>query len=445
MAAKIHELRQERQNLAKKANAALMAARDAARTRPEGLFTEAETAEQKDYDAKLAGLDREIEIEEKILDRERLYGSAGGHAGPFPAVPSSGPQPDPEPPASRQGFKSLGQMLLAAKEAARGQQFADQRLYAAAAGANESVDSEGAFLVQTDWGGTLMATVYETGQLASRCTKQPIGASANGVRFNLIDETSRATGSRYGALQVYWAAEADTFTASKPKFRRIEMLLKKIIGLMYVTDELLADAVALEGYVNQWFPKEIAFMLDDAIYRGPGAGRALGVLNAPCLVTINKEAGQAAKTINATNLEKMYAAMPSSSLSNAEWFVNVECWPQIFQLNHAIGTAGVPVFLPGGGISGTPFGTLFGRPITPIEQADALGTLGDILLADFSRYMLIDKGPVQTAASIHVKFLTDEMAYRWVLRVDGQPIPNSPISPYKGAQTLSPFVALQAR
>ena len=71
--------------------------------------------------------------------------------------------------------------------------------------------------------------------------------------------------------------------------------------------------------------------------------------------------------------------------------------------------------------------------------------MGDIGLFDLSRYLIADKGPIQTAASIHVKFLTDEMAFRWVLRVDGQPIPNSPITPYKGAQTLSPFVALQTR
>jgi HK97 family phage major capsid protein len=86
-----------------------------------------------------------------------------------------------------------------------------------------------------------------------------------------------------------------------------------------------------------------------------------------------------------------------------------------------------------------------GRPIIPIEQASTVGTVGDIVLADMSQYLMIDKGGVQQAESIHVRFTYDETVYRFVTRVDGQPLWNLPMTPAKSTATLSPFVALATR
>ena len=68
-----------------------------------------------------------------------------------------------------------------------------------------------------------------------------------------------------------------------------------------------------------------------------------------------------------------------------------------------------------------------------------------MILGDFSQYLLIDKGGINAASSIHVRFLYDESVFRFIYRVDGQPIWNKPITPYKGSNTLSPFVALAKR
>ena len=88
---------------------------------------------------------------------------------------------------------------------------------------------------------------------------------------------------------------------------------------------------------------------------------------------------------------------------------------------------------------------MFGRPIVPLEQCSSLGAVGDIILGDMSQYLLIDKGGINSASSIHVRFLYDESVFRFIYRVDGQPIWNKPITPYKGSNTLSPFVTLAAR
>jgi len=104
----------------------------------------------------------------------------------------------------------------------------------------------------------------------------------------------------------------------------------------------------------------------------------------------------------------------------------------------------VPVFL-NANMANAPFGTLMGRPITPIEQASTVGTVGDIIFADFSQYKMIEKGGINADSSIHVAFLTDETVFRWTLRTDGQPKRNAALTPYKGSSTLSPFITLASR
>ena len=166
----------------------------------------------------------------------------------------------------------------------------------------------------------------------------------------------------------------------------------------------------------------------------------------PALVTVAKEAGQPAATLQPENIIKMWSRCYNRSRLNSVWFINQDIEPQLFTLAIQVGTGGGTVYMPPGGLSSQPYGTLFGRPVIPIEQCATLGTTGDIVLADMSQYLLIDKGGVQSASSIHVRFVNDESVFRFVYRVDGQPIWHSPLTPYKGSSnTVSPFITLATR
>lgn len=351
--------------------------------------------------------------------------------------------------AEKDKFGSAGEFFLAVMRAASPQPFVDPRLRVsmrnAATGLQEGIPSDGGFLVQQDFQQTLLARAYETGQVAARCRRVPISANSNGLKIPGIDETSRATGSRWGGVRAYWIGEADAKTATKPKFRMIELNLQKLVGLCYATDELLQDATALASVIEQAFAEEFGFMLDDAVINGTGAGQPLGVMSAPCLVTVAKEVGQLADTVVYENIVNMWARLYARSRPNAVWFINQDVEPQLFTMGIQIGTGGSPVYMPPGGAAAAPYGTLFGRPVIPIEQCQTLGDAGDILLADFSQYILIDKGGIQSASSIHVRFVYDESVFRFVYRVDGQPLWNATLTPFKGSNTLSPFVRLAAR
>ena len=70
--------------------------------------------------------------------------------------------------------------------------------------------------------------------------------------------------------------------------------------------------------------------------------------------------------------------------------------------------------------------------------------MGDIVLADWSQYKLATVGGVN-AASPCTAFLTDQMAYRVIRRVDGLRPGRVRLTPYKGtANTMSPFIILES-
>jgi len=362
------------------------------------------------------------------------------------------PNDNQKPKEKEPVYKSLGEQLqdvVAVKKSPFSKEGieANTRLteVVAATGASISLPSDGGFLIDTQFSTNLAKGVQETGKLVNRCFKIPLSGNNNGIKLRMMDETSRANGSRFGGIQVYWTDEGGTTTKSKPKLKVFDLSLSKIMGLMYATDELLQDASALESAVMQWFPNEFGFELDDTIINGTGAGQPLGLLNAAATVSVDKEDGQAATTIVPDNMIKMYSRF-SGNLSTSAWFINRDVIPQLYTMAQAVGTSGPLVFMPANQMTGKPFNTLLGLPIIEVEQCATIGTVGDIILADLSQYALIDKGGINAASSMHVQFLTEEMTFRWTYRVNGKPLADSPLTPFKGTgNTRSPFITLATR
>jgi len=335
---------------------------------------------------------------------------------------------------------ALGNFAQAVRASALGQSF-DPRLHAAATGSGTQTDSNLGFAIPQEVAPGIEREMYETGDVLSRCDVRTV--SGNSITYNVMDETSRADGSRGGGVLGYWVDEGTAPTASNTKLARIELKLRKVGAFGVMTDELLADATALGGELEAAFSAELQFQTENRIYRGNGASAPQGFLVAPCLVSVTKETNQVAATINTVNLSKMWSRMPARSQKNAVWYINVDCGPQLDELSQAIGTAGTAPRFVNYGPDGVL--TIKGRPVIAVEYAESVGTVGDIALVDMSKYRVIRKGGVEQASSMHVYFSTGEQAFRAFYRVDGQAVPRAAITPFKGSNTLSPFVVLQTR
>jgi HK97 family phage major capsid protein len=66
------------------------------------------------------------------------------------------------------------------------------------------------------------------------------------------------------------------------------------------------------------------------------------------------------------------------------------------------------------------YALLKGRPVLTVEQCPALGTAGDLVLADLSKYIIVDGG-LNAMLSFHVLFDSDGVSFRFTMRVDGKP------------------------
>jgi HK97 family phage major capsid protein len=217
--------------------------------------------------------------------------------------------------------------------------------------------------------------------------------------------------------------------------------------MFFASDEILKNAPILQGEMESLFREEFAFKGQDLAINGSGAGEALGVMAAPCLVTVAKETNQVADTILFENLVKMKARVRLRSRNSLVWLANQDVEPQLYTLSLPVGTGGsvMPVYIPSQNQDSGVSGTLLGVPIVFIEHCATLGDAGDILLGDWSMYYAANKGGIESASSIHLKFDYNQTAFRFVTWFDGQPRVKSALTPYKGSNTVSPFVALAAR
>lgn len=435
-------------------------------------MTPEESQEYDRYMAEAADLKERYELEQRQSAQAAQRAAVSDMRQSFNAIPSPqelltrGPiarvsqmrerwQDDP-----KRGYDSAGHFMVdvwAAGMPNMGPSDLLVRLQAAATGMNQQQGAMGGFALPPQFA-TDIYDGFATSpmNLMALCDVYPV--TGESLTFPRNPETSRATGSRYGGVRGYWLSEAGQITSSNPKLGqlKLEPIDKELAVLVYVTDRLLRNAPALETYVRRAAGEEIMWLVNDAILRGTGAGQPLGILNAGATVSVSKETGQAAATIELENINKMVGRLHPSAEAGAVWYRNKSTESEMEALAVNVGVGGIPVFL----ASPTGFPNvaerrqqqLKGLPMQTIEWCSGLGTVGDLILMNLKYYALgvqagdSGDGQVREAMSMHLRFDYAETAFRFMFGVDGQPWHTAPITPaYGTANTLSAFITLATR
>jgi len=312
---------------------------------------------------------------------------------------------------------------------------------ARASGMNETSPVDGGFLVQPDQSARLIEPLFAPGGDAILSRLNTTNVTGNGLTFQAIDETTKSSSS-WGGIVMYWLGEGALKTESAPKLRKVELKLKKVAGLCYLTDELMDDAPALSSRIERGFQVALRNALVKSIISGTGAGQPLGLLNSGAKISISAETGQAAATIVTENILNMRERLTPGALSPV-WLYNPTCYKQLFQLQVGLGTAAALVS--GQNIQSAGMQSMLGIPMVECPWCSVLGTVGDLILVDLGQYEFIQKGGPQVAYSIHVKFLYDETAMRIVYRCDGMPSAVAATTLEDGTTTAAPIITLATR
>ncbi|MFC5353548.1 phage major capsid protein [Azospirillum himalayense] len=434
----IENLRARQQELQAEAEAIVNAADEEGRD-----LTEDELESVQASKTEIDKLSKQIAAREAI----QITNGPGRRTAPEPSNgPATGPRqtiaPTPRNSDPRHGFRNFGEFAKTVMDAGSRNESALTRMSnVASTYGNEGAGADGGFLVPPEFRRSIWQKVMNEDNLLTRCEQLVTGSNSMVVPK---DETTPWQTS--GGIQVYWESEAAQATQSKPALETTTMRLNKLLGLVPITDELREDAPGLESWLNAKAPAKMVSAINTAIVSGNGVGKPLGILSAPSLVTVAKENSQAADTIVFNNISKIWSRMYAPCRRNAVWLINQDIEPQLDALAFpGTGTA-VPVYLPAGGLSTSPYATLKGRPVIPVEACKTLGDLGDIILVDLSQYYALTKGQdIKTDVSMHLFFDQAITAFRFMFRVTGQPAWGSSITPQNGNSTRSWAVALAER
>lgn len=298
-------------------------------------------------------------------------------------------------------------------------------------------DPHGGFLVPAGIAPGILSVAPEDDPLAGLITDVPMMSPT--VSFNARVDKDHST-SVSGGFQVVRRAETIEGTPSRAVYEQVVLTANEEFGLAFATERIIADspqsfvAIIQAGFRDEY----VAAAMRERI-NGTGVGERQGLLRAGCLITVAKQGGQPADTIQKENIDKMAARC--WKYERAVWLANHNTRPQLKSLVQVIGTGGnsVPYFTRENGVE-----VLDGRPIKFTEFAKTLGDLGDLILFVPSEYLEGTYQSEQYAESIHVRFTAAERAFRFYRRNDGRCWWTAPLTPANG-DTLSPVVVLAAR
>ena len=417
------------------------------------LLNDAETKEIDDLSDNFDALDAEVKRRERLVAQRERLGTPQRRA----------TQPDDVDPApaaagasrpritggdyagatkNSWGWRSWGEFSKAIVAAARNPGSVDPRITAAATTfGNEGTGADGGFAVPPDFRETIVKKVQAEESLLSRTDQQ--FTSSNKLTVPQDNATPWQTA---GGVLVSWEGEGATLPQTKPSMDQLEVKANKATCLVPVTEELLEDVPSLSRYLPNKVGDKFISKINDAIVNGDGVGKPQGLMSSGSLVSVAKEAGQAAATIKFENIVKMWARLYAPLRSGAVWLINQDAEPQLLSMVVPGTQPSYPAYLPPGGLSAAPYGTLLGRPVIAVETCETVGTKGDIILANLSSYLTVQKvGGMRADVSMHVYFEQAMQAFRFIMRIGGQSWWKAAITRQKGSNTLSNIVTLDTR
>ncbi len=298
----------------------------------------------------------------------------------------------------------------------------------------EGTDTLGGFAVPDLFASQWLDSAMEDEIVRPRARVYPM--SSDSLHIPRWGDSDRSS-SNYGGLEGVWLAENATATRQTGKVAQIHLIAKKLAIFTQASREVVQDGISFESQLTDAMVKGLGDNLDRAFIAGDGVGKPLGMLANPALITVPREG---AGHIIYEDVLAIWARIHPACAESAIWLANSKCKPDLMSLYLAIGTSGygsaIPVIKTNNGQY-----ELLGRPIKFTDKVPALGTEGDLCLADFSQYVIGIRQEVILDRSNAPGWTEDAVDFRVILRCDGQGTWPAAITPRAG-DTLSWCVAL---
>lgn len=435
-AASLQSLREQRSTLVAELRSMLEKA--------EGENRDLTAEEQAVYDEKKTTLDA---LTNRIERMDHLAGTTAMQSAVRPAVArGTASIVHPQGPEATREFESFGQFIHAVRFRPSDPRLAG--LYVEDVGGGPDLSAEmrmdtgpsGGFAIPPQWRGDLFQRIQPQDALVRpRAQVIPAGDPPDAaITMPALDQSGSAPGNMYGGVQLQWIAEGALKPETNALLTDVTLEPHEIAGHIVVTDKLLRNWAAADALLKSLLRGAAAGAEDYAFLRGNGVGKPLGVIAAGATYKINRTTANLVKYVDLVNM----VARLLMRGGNPVWSMAQQVLPQIATLQDPNGNyIWKPIGTDQANAALGFAGTLLGYPVRWNNRAPALGSLGDVVLADWSYYLIKDGSGPFVAASEHVYFLNNKTVIKIFWNVDGAPWLQAPFQEENGYQ-VSPFVAL---
>lgn len=378
------------------------------------------------YAEDVKALERQIQRAEE-LERLEAESATVIPAASRPSTLASRPAAE-----AKTSFENLGEFLAAVRFNPN-----DQRLHYEnnpQAGQSMGVGPEGGFMVPKQFLNEVLRVDTASSIVRPRARVIPAGSPPDAaLSIPALDQSSSE--NMYGGVTMNWIGEGVAKPETDFKLREIELKPKEIAGHVVLTDKLLRNWQAADGFVSGLMRDAIIAVEDQTFLTALGGNRPLGAISSANGARIAQVRSEASK-IKYIDIVNMYAKAKHGG--NLVFVCNQTALPQIMQLEDGNGNN---MYMPSA-VAGAP-ATLLGHPLVVTPRVPSLGTTADISLLDLSYYLIKDGSGIFVDASPHVHFVNNKTVIKAFWNVDGQPWLLEPIREEDG-NDYSPFVVLSS-
>ena len=313
----------------------------------------------------------------------------------------------------------------------------------------EGAGFTGGYTVPVQFYADLLRLMAEKSFIRDRCTVLPMQSRTLMVPALKQSSTvfTRGQSQFFGGIVMSWTPEAVVLNESDPVFREIELVARDLTFVTVASNQLLQDnAVALDTLLTTLFQEAVAWSYDYYILQGKLANEPQGVVTAPGAYLYPRTGSP----VNVTDIITMLSHLYTQSWDNACFVGNPGLIPTIGTLTQGTGGNFFAWMNPTpnqqsneGPLAQKMPAILAGLPIFWSEKTSAAGQTGDLILADFSKYLIGDRLAIQIEVSPHIRFSQNQMMWRIIVRWDGTPWQDAPITLADQVWQVSPLVVLK--
>jgi len=322
---------------------------------------------------------------------------------------------------------------------------------AKATGMSTLVPEDGGALLQNQFAQEIeRQAAYQT-LFYKECVFTPIDDGKDGLVWLEIDDQDQSVSSGMntaGGVMAYRRQEAEQYTSdpSKIKWNKYTLGLEDMIVIYRMTRELSINVKALGALATEFAAEAFGKRKDYEAFYGTGSGQMRGVIGHPATAAVTRTT---ASRIKFADISSMFINMDPRWITGAYWYCNPEALAQAMTITHNDTSGADPVWLPPNGIADAPYGFIMGRPVRVHNMCQTLSTVGDFMFLAPKAYRIIGRGnsvdDTEYAESIHVYYLYNENALRFVQYNNGRPRRNTTVTPLHGSHTRSGFVTLSTK